>query len=255
MSRVDPRQHVRPQQRLRVAAAHINSLNSLMSPNTSFGGGPLGMTLPAQNVIYCRNDSGSDVAVGQALAIKGVLFDPTSGNAALATFRESIPVVGGVATAEHAKQNTFCIAVEPIKSGKIGRVAVAGAVAVKANVRDVTHSTIQIVSGGISLQTAGSGGVQVLWKPESTGDGAWCVVRLGSGRNSLRLCKTGSTAWSKDTIRTLDVWENGTPGSESQTTGETVESVVNKYANLQANKFCSVAEHGNGVWYVVAAEC
>lgn len=70
----------------------------------------------------------------------------------------------------------------------------------------------------------------------------------------LRLCKT-SAAFNKGTVATLNVWEAGTPPAETQTTGVTVANVVNKYANIGANKFVSVALHSNGRWYVIAAEC
>jgi hypothetical protein len=72
--------------------------------------------------------------------------------------------------------------------------------------------------------------------------------------SSLRLCKT-TAAFNKGSVATLNVWEDGTPPSETQTSGSTVEDVVNKYANIASGKFVSVAIHGNGRWYVVAAEC
>ena len=71
---------------------------------------------------------------------------------------------------------------------------------------------------------------------------------------TARLCKT-SSAFNKGTIATLDVWESGTPPSETQTTGVTIPDVINKYANIATNKFVSVALHGNGRYYVIAAEC
>jgi hypothetical protein len=71
---------------------------------------------------------------------------------------------------------------------------------------------------------------------------------------SLRLCKT-SAAFNKGTVATLNVWESGTPPNETQTSGETVADVINKYANIASGKFVSVALHANGRWYVVAAEC
>ncbi len=78
------------------------------------------------------------------------------------------------------------------------------------------------------------------------------MQRGSSGR--VRLCKT-SSAFNKGTVATLNVWEDGTPPNETQTSGETVVDVINKYANIGAEKFVSVAMHGNGKWYVVAAEC
>ena len=71
---------------------------------------------------------------------------------------------------------------------------------------------------------------------------------------SVRLCKT-SSAFNKGTVATLNVWESGTPPSETQTSGATVPDVINKYANIATNKFVSVALHGNGRYYVIAAEC
>lgn len=69
-----------------------------------------------------------------------------------------------------------------------------------------------------------------------------------------RLCKTDA-AFNKGSVATLSVWEDGEPGSESQTAGVTVAGVINKYADIASGKFVSVALHGNGRWYVIAAEC
>lgn len=68
------------------------------------------------------------------------------------------------------------------------------------------------------------------------------------------LCKT-SAAFNKGTVATLNIWESGTPPNETQTAGATVPDVINKYANIASGKWVSVAMHGNGRWYVVAAEC
>ena len=74
------------------------------------------------------------------------------------------------------------------------------------------------------------------------------------GGDPVRLCKT-SAAWAKGTLATLNVWESGTPPSETQTTGETIEDVVNKFAAVASGKFCMIAKAGNGSWYLIAAEC
>lgn len=89
------------------------------------------------------------------------------------------------------------------------------------------------------------------------GDRDLSPVRLrsaGGDESPLRLCKT-TAAWAKGTVATLEVWESGTPPIEAVTEGETIEGVVNKYADVDSGKFCSVALHGNGYWYLVAAEC
>ena len=74
------------------------------------------------------------------------------------------------------------------------------------------------------------------------------------GGGAVRLCKT-TAAWSKNTTATLNVWADGTPPNETQTAGETVEDVVNKFAAVAADKFCMIANAGNGSWYLIAAEC
>jgi hypothetical protein len=79
----------------------------------------------------------------------------------------------------------------------------------------------------------------------------WVVSSLNA---TTRLCKT-STAFNKGTVATLNVWESGTPPNETQTSGVTVPNVINKYANIASSKWVSVALHGNGRWYVIAAEC
>ena len=74
------------------------------------------------------------------------------------------------------------------------------------------------------------------------------------GGGAVRLCKT-TAAWSKNTTATLNVWADGTPPNETQTAGETVEDVVNKFAAVATDKFCMIAKAGNGSWYLIAAEC
>lgn len=72
------------------------------------------------------------------------------------------------------------------------------------------------------------------------------------GGDPVRLCKT-SADWAKGTTATLNVWENGTPPSETQTTGETVQDVVNKIRDVKSGSFVIVAKAGNGSWYLVEA--
>lgn len=70
----------------------------------------------------------------------------------------------------------------------------------------------------------------------------------------VRLCKT-SAAWNKGTTATLNVWEAGTPPSETQSTGVTLTGCVNKFANVATGKWVIVAKGGNGKYYLIAAEC
>ncbi len=70
----------------------------------------------------------------------------------------------------------------------------------------------------------------------------------------VRLGKT-SAAWAKGATATIDVWEDGTPGSETQTTGATLTGCVNKFAAVATGKWVMLAKGANGSYYLIAAEC
>ncbi len=72
------------------------------------------------------------------------------------------------------------------------------------------------------------------------------------GGDPVRLCKTSSD-WAKGTKATIDVWEGGTPPSETQTTGETIADVVNKICDVKSGSFVIVAKAANGSWYLAEA--
>lgn len=246
--RRDPRHHVLPGQPLRLAAEQVNALNKMMRVNAGATGGPVGIPEQAKNIILCRNDSGSDVARWGVLEISGVVFDPSSGSDAEATFT-STPCVTGVTPTDGAKP--FVIAVEPIASGVIGRVAVAGVVQCKLDVAAAGDSTAGGKAGSRDELKTGSGSARVLWKQGGTGGDKWGLVAIGGGGDHVRLCKT-TAVWERDTIATLDVWEDGTPPSESQTTGQTVEA-VNKMYRVASATWVIVARCTNGKWYLVEA--
>jgi hypothetical protein len=76
----------------------------------------------------------------------------------------------------------------------------------------------------------------------------------GDDGDPVRLGKT-TAAWSKGTTATINIWESGTPPSETQTTGVTIIGCVNKFANVASGKWVMLAKAGNGSWYLIAAEC
>jgi hypothetical protein len=77
----------------------------------------------------------------------------------------------------------------------------------------------------------------------------------GGDGDPIRIGKTTAT-WAKGTLATITLYESGTPPSE--TTGsptQTLENCVNKFGDVQNNKWVSVARAANGSWYLIAAEC
>jgi len=77
---------------------------------------------------------------------------------------------------------------------------------------------------------------------------------VGGDDDPVRLGKT-SAAWNKGTLATINVWEDGTPLSETQTSGVTLTDCVNKFAYVAAGKWVMLAKAANGSYYLIAAEC
>jgi hypothetical protein len=163
------------------------------------------------------------------MAIDGLEITPTlQAGGATAEF-ERMPVVRGVAVGNDKRHR--CVALEPINALVFGRVAVDGVVQIKtADIEKLTFAN-------------------VLFRDNET---QWALVRLGDP--AMKLCRTIS-AWNKNTLAELIVCEDGTPPNETQTQSQTIKDAVNKYADIGSGRFCSLAWHGNGYWYVVAAEC
>jgi hypothetical protein len=70
----------------------------------------------------------------------------------------------------------------------------------------------------------------------------------------VRLGKT-SAAWAKGQPANIAIWESGTPGNETQTSGVTLNGCINKFANVAAGKWVMMARCQNGAYYLIAAEC
>jgi hypothetical protein len=69
----------------------------------------------------------------------------------------------------------------------------------------------------------------------------------------VRLGKTTS-AWNKGTLATIDLYEEGTPPSETSSSA-TLANCVNKFADVATGKWVMLARGTNGSWYLIAAEC
>jgi hypothetical protein len=79
-------------------------------------------------------------------------------------------------------------------------------------------------------------------------------VESGGGK-PLRIGKTTAT-WAKNTLATITLYESGTPPNE--TTGsptQTLEGCVNKWGDVQANKWVGLQRGATGPYYLVVAEC
>jgi hypothetical protein len=136
-----------------------------------------------------------------------------------------MPVLTGSAvTGNEAKEK--CVAVEPIESNAIGRVAIAGAVQVK------------VADLGKLL------GARVLWKNDD-----WALVDLGSEL----VLGTISATWNKGSTATV----TQTKGDGSSLSPTTTFTATNHFATVSVASGTKKVACGkvDDTWILIAAEC
>jgi len=165
---------------------------------------------------YCKPSV--TVARWGVLAITGVAITPTtSSGGATASFEEMPVLTGGTPS---ATVTAWCVAVEPIESGKIGMVAVSGVVQLKA------------------ADLGKASGAHVLWK-----DSNWALIRMQAGV----IRGTFTAPWNKGSTKTV---------TDATSSSTTYENAKNYFATVSGSgsKACAIAYVG-GEWILIAAEC
>jgi hypothetical protein len=174
------------------------------------------------------------------LEITGVEITPTSTATAAATksFEEQPVVTGGTPS---ATTTSWCVAVEPIESGKIGRVAVSGVVQCKVEVDNADDKFVACKASAAELKTGAAGDGLILWKESGEGTGKWALVRFGGSRSLVR--GTFSGEWTKDSTKTV---------TDAVNTGTTYDNVKNYLTSVTGTgtKSCLVAYVGSE-WVLV----
>lgn len=173
--------------------------------------------------VYCK----PSVTVSRwgILAITGVEVTPTSSDSAAATISfQDAPVITAGATS--ATTTAWCVAVEPIASGAIGRVAVSGVVQIKSS--DFNKAA----------------GAQLLWKNSN-----WSLIQIGGG---LRL-GTISSSWAKGATATVTEQN----GDGSARTGSPTFTATNYFASITVSSGTRRVACGkvDDRWILIAAEC
>jgi hypothetical protein len=194
---------------------------------------------------WCYAKASTTVARWGVLAITGVEITPTSSaGGATASFEEMPVLQGGTPS---ATTTAWCVAVEPIESGKIGKVAVGGVVQCKVTVDKADDKFVACSSGGLITGTTGEG--LILWKESGTGSGKWALVRLAGGGGGDGGIKRGtfSAPWAKGSTKTV---------TDAVTSGTTYSNVKNYFAAVSGSgtKACAIAYVGTE-WILIAAEC
>jgi hypothetical protein len=190
---------------------------------------------PLNAQIYVRNDAGTGVGYWGVLAITGVVSPPTGSTGASVAQFQSEPAVVGVLPTTGAS-GAFVVTVEPIAAGKFGRAAIAGVVQGKLNVLDASHGFAVPVAGSASaFESASSGPATILWKDGGTGNGKWCLLRIGSGAGGgSRLGKITGT------------WTKGATASVQQYTG--AGAIVTGTTFTAINRAQTVTGPTGGYW-------
>ena len=210
--RIEPGQPLRGAISARAWNRAQDAADLVLGANPGTTGVPGSTVLKPYTWCYCKPSV--TVARWGVLAITGMEITPTSSSGgATASFEEMPVVTGGTPS---ATTTAWCVAVEPIESGKVGRVAVGGVVQLKA------------------ADLGKASGAQVLWK-----DSTWALIRLQSGV----VRGTFSGAWTKDSTKTV---------TDAVNTGTTYDNVKNYLTSVTGTgtKRCLIAYVGSE-WVLV----
>lgn len=207
----------------------------------------------ARNVILVKNTTGVDVPQYGVLAFDGVENGP---NASLPSRLDSFcnnPVLTGVKP--KGDDTAWGVTLEPIKDGRVGRIAIDGAVPVMMRVTGPDHPFAGPESDNVESLKSGTGSAAVLWSQDygvySPTTPQLAIIRIGYPQ-LIHIGKT-QAIFDKGTDEEIALYEAGPPGNE----GPNGKTLVcwNKFATIPANKWVAVAPCFNGGWYVIAAEC
>jgi predicted RecA/RadA family phage recombinase len=170
--RIEPGQPLRGAISARAWNRAQDAADLVLGANPGTEGVPGSPVLKPYTWVYCKPSV--TVARWGVLAITGMEITPTSSSGgATASFEEMPVLTGGTPS---ATTTAWCVAVEPIESGKIGRVAVGGVVQLKA------------------ADLGKASGAHVLWK-----DSNWALIRMQAGV----IRGTFSGTWTKGSTTTV----------------------------------------------------
>jgi hypothetical protein len=195
-----------------------------------------GSSAPVRPYLWAYCQAGITVKRWGVVEISGVAI-----SASTDAFEE-VPVFTGVTPT--ATSTKWAIAVEPIASGNVGRVAIDGVVQCKVEVKSETDRFVVCKSSTDELQTSPTGEGLILWKESGTGSGKWAIIRIGTVRSHVRGTFSGS--WAKNATATVT----------DAVTSSVTYTAKNYFSALTGTgtKACAIAYVG-GEWILIAAEC
>ena len=212
--RLEPGQPIRGAISARAWNRAQDAADLVLGANPGTEGVPGSPVLKPYTWAYCQPSV--TVARWGVLEITGVQITPTSSSGgATASFEEMPVLTGGTPS---ATTTAWCVAVEPIESGKVGKVAVGGVVQCKES------------------DLGKAAGAHVLWK-----GGGWALIRINAGV----IRGTFTAPWEKNATATV---------TDSVISGATY-TAKNYTAPITGTgtKSCLIAYAG-GEWVLVETE-
>lgn len=153
------------------------------------------------DIIKVKNESGRALSRFSVLGLSAPIFLPTKEpSARLDAFKREVSFRGTVPDSAHVGK--FCILLDPLDVGRIGRAFVSGVVQVEVDVTDATHTCCDIsddvTTNLVSMSEGGS--AEILWfesQDEFEPGVQWAVVRIGT--NCRICCHSSSSSSSSST--------------------------------------------------------
>lgn len=164
---------------LRIEATTWNTLVDVAAAHrarqTPFGSKGTTYRPPDTDVVLVKNDSGGDRDRFSVLGIDTPIIAPSDNQAEFdnrPAFSASLP-----AAANHV--GGWCLLIEPIASGRVGRAVVSGVTPAIITVNDVSDHYVDIADGDDELSSGQWGAARILWKESGTGSGKRAIIRVG----------------------------------------------------------------------------
>lgn len=181
----EPLKKVQTGERLVIPAAAYNAFidaaNAERARRLSRAGGPAAPPPPTGGVVLVKNTTGSAVGRFGVLALGDPLIDPGDDEnefAARVAFE-------GAAPGDPVEAGNWCVTLEPIDAGGVGRALASGVSICRLNVGGGVEDFAEAAVGQTGyLVASATGTARVLWVEASGGSERWAVVRLGDGAGS-----------------------------------------------------------------------
>lgn len=200
-------------------------------------------------VVYVRNDSGVAKDQFNIMGLNGPAITPTQ---KLDEFKRRV-CFAVIAPTLASHSHSFCVLLDPLKSGGMGRAVVGGVVQVKVTGSLSTKWARVTDNDSTKLTASNVGACRLLWSDSGSGE-RWALVRLGEFENKVRGKLTAQL--NKDNSAAMDIWTGTGAGSS------TTESITVHAWKLATGQFVASGkmidafyEHASGIWVLGGAEC